>query len=141
MQFFAPNNSQPLCSCFSNRLLFYTAFAYANGVLTPLAYDKILQLYFFCPVWSGVFSVIARAKARNNLARADFKLSEVKKSKLDKNGLLMDFVFQCSSPKGEGATHVTFSQDCSALPSLKCGARWGAIQNRSPSLPLSKRDI
>ena len=59
----------------------------------------------------------------------------------DENGLLMDFVFQCSSPKGEGATHVTFSQDCSVLPSLKCEARWGAIQNRSPSLPLSKRDI
>ena len=32
---------------------------------------------FYCPVCSEVFFVIARAKARNNLARADFKLSEV----------------------------------------------------------------
>ena len=46
----------------------------------------------------GSFFVIVRAKARSNLARADFKLSEVKKSKLDENGLLLDSKIHITPP-------------------------------------------
>ena len=68
----------------------------------------------------SIFAVILRTKSEESpfiatlrYAQSDILRLEIYQSKLDGNGLLLDFVFQCSSPKGE--------------------VRWGAIQNRSPS--------
>ena len=54
---------------------------------------QLISAVFYCPVWSEVFFVIARAKARSNPVLADFKRPEIYQSKLDENGLFIGLCF------------------------------------------------
>ena len=66
---------------------------YIEAGNTAFLKEHLMTNVFYCPIWSDVFSVIARAKARSNPVLADFKRSEVYQSKLDENGLLLDSNF------------------------------------------------
>ena len=52
---------------------------------------QLISAVFYCPVWSEVFFVIARAKARSNPVLADFKRSDVCIFKLLQKGLFLHF--------------------------------------------------
>ena len=58
----------------------------------------LLYSCIFLSVLLGSIFVIARTKARSNPILTDFKRSEIYQSKLDENGLLLDFIFHFYTP-------------------------------------------